>query len=233
MKKALLLTTLFMFTLVLTTSAGTPPNTNDVPNITQSADGHLVTTGTATAENPSTNVFQYQNTTATPSTFDAPLSLNDQPIVATKQPNGKYTIAMYLDLEGGAINGMDDVLNESFREHEYAPSKGYKYRVWLGNLTGDQHKHMPEGMIDIGNKRVVFTDVVLKPGETPRVNLPTKVFAPDGTELKSRDKSGYHWAWIAVNADMAIIGIPDNGYRFTVQPDGTLMAAGKNLGPAL
>lgn len=171
------------------------------------------------------NVYKYEGA---PASFDAPLDIHGITATATIQADGKYTLAFYADPEGGAIfcGGEDGVMTEDFRMRRYAPSAGYSYEYYLGNLTGKQRKDMPKGVLDQAKKRVVFKDVVLTPGQkNVRLNLVVKITGPDGKPLKAPDPNGFY-GWTTDDPDKSVVGIKDNGWLFDVELDGTLQAKG-------
>jgi hypothetical protein len=144
-------------------------------------------------------------------------------------------MAFYADPEGGAIFCGDQdggIMTEDLNKMKrYAPTKGYRYEYYLGNLTGPQRKKMPNGILDQANKRVIFEGVMLKPGQqNVRVNLVVKIFDPEGKEIKAPDPNGFY-GWTTDDPDKSVIGTPDNGWLFDVLPDGTIQGKGEDHRP--
>ena len=194
------------------------------PVASQDASGNIALANT---DSDAPNIYKYEGA---PASFNVTLDNHGVPAVAFRQPDGKYTIALYADPEGGAVYCGDQdggrMTEDMNVMHLYAPSRGYTYKYFLGNLIGPQRKKMPEGVLDPARRRVVFTNVELKPGmKRIRLNLPVKIFGPDGQEIKAPDPNGFY-GWTTDDADKSVIGTPDNGYYFDVNDDGTIEAKG-------
>mgnify|MGYP001792051911 CR=1 FL=1 len=164
-----------------------------------------------------------------PATITGRVNYESNPFESYRNADGTYEVIAYFDPHG--IEAMDDDANRDFRDGKYDPSKGFTYKVFLGNLVDkQQRKFMPEDVFQPGTNRVTFHNVHLTQGKTERLNMPIKLYR-NGAEVKFGTDSGYVWGWIGTECELSIVGTPDNGYSFTVQPDGTLKPAGNR--PAL
>ena len=197
------------------------------PVASQDASGNIALANTD-SDAAAPNIYKYNGA---PATFDAKLDIHGVPAVAFRQPDGKYTIALYADPEDGAIFCGDQdggQMIEDFTMRRYSPSLGYTYKYYLGGLIGPQRKKMPVGELDPVRRRVVFKDVELKPGQkNVRLNMPVKIFDPDGKELKAPSPHGFY-GWLTDDPDKSVVGIDDNGFLFDVSPDGTIEAKGED-----
>lgn len=153
---------------------------------------------------------------------------------AARRDDGLYDVIIRFDPM--AVETLVPEMNEDIRTGQFRYGT---VKVWLGNLQDKkQRKDMPEGEVDLANKRVTFRGVKFSGIE--RVNLPVKFYDDQGKEIKIPNDTGgplgkgFAWGWIPsgqVGTPASVEGTPHNGWRFEVMPDGSLEPRGLKGAP--
>lgn len=158
-------------------------------------------------------------------TFDLQVNYGEDFAKYAMVSPGVYDMVVYFDQAG--VETMIDSVNAALQIGDIERFNYDEVKVWLGNLTDPgQKKSMPQGEVDLANKRVIFRHVIMKPGDLIRWNLPCKFYKQGQEVILDNSKGplgkGFAWGWLPDNG-AAVTGTEHNGQRIQVQPDGTLL----------